>query len=459
VTARRNACPGLADPMPTGDGLLARLAVTRALSLDAFAALCAAAQTHGNGIVEITSRGSIQVRGLTPPSAPDFAAAVEALAIADPTEGRVLANPLAGLDPNETMDVSALADRLRKILIETGLVAALAPKVSVVIDGGGAFALDAIPADVRLRAEATGNGVRFELALADDKTVGAVTPECAVKAITELLKTIGKQGPTRRARDVLHLLEQAQTPTCKSQPVTYAPTLPPVGGEGRPHERSECGRGGGAKAWARDVRNGPPPLTPPRHSLREWGEGNRAAPIGMHGLRDCSVALGIGFPFGHSDAATLETLIDEARSHGAAWVRPAPGRVLLVIGLAPAQAARLAAAAQGLGFIVAPDDPRLRVVACAGAPVCAAAQIPARALAPAIAAAAAHFNRQATIHISGCAKGCAHPGPAALTIVGIDGQCGIVRDGTAREAPHVLVDVDDLPASLGRRELQEAGRG
>jgi len=133
--------------------------------------------------------------------------------------------------------------------------------------------------------------------------------------------------------------------------------------------------------------------------------------------------------------------------------------VLLVIGLAPAQAPSLAAAAQQLGFIVAPDDPRRRVVACAGAPVCAAAEIPARALAPAIAAAKTFLDRQATIHISGCAKGCAHPGPATLTIVGIDGQCGIVRDGTARDTPGALADVDDLPAYLGRRTLQEAGRG
>jgi precorrin-3B synthase len=176
-------------------------------------------------------------------------------------------------------------------------------------------------------------------------------------------------------------------------------------------------------------------------------------------LRDGSVALGLGLPFGHSDAETLQSLIAEAGSAGAASVRPAPGRVLLVIGLAPAQAPSLAAAAQQLGFLVSPDDPRWRVVACAGAPACAAAQIPARAMAPTIAAAAAHLDRQTTIHISGCAKGCAHPGRATLTIVGIDGQCGIVRDGTARDTPGALADVDDLPAYLGQRALQEAGRG
>ena len=54
---RRGVCPGLSRPLPTGDGLLVRLMPTGTIALDAFAALCAAAQRHGNGIIEITARG------------------------------------------------------------------------------------------------------------------------------------------------------------------------------------------------------------------------------------------------------------------------------------------------------------------------------------------------------------------------------------------------------------------
>jgi precorrin-3B synthase len=439
VIARRGACPGLADPMPTGDGLLARLAVTRAAPLDAFAALCAAARSHGNGIVEITSRGSIQVRGLTAASAPRFAAAVEVLAIADPAGGRMISNPLAGLDPAEVMDTSALADRLREVLIETGLAVALAPKVSVVIDGGGAFSLETIPADIRLRAEATRNGVCFELTLADDKAgVRTVTRECAVKAVTELLRTVAKLGPTARGRDIA--APRAVTLRCEPDEVGRASKGDAVMGTDRGPTSFE------GRLWR-----------PPQDD----GIKGRASiePIGTHPLRDGTLALGIGFPFGHSDAATLLNLIDETRRAGAASIRPALGRVLLIIGFARAQASGLAAAAERLGFIVTPDDPRRRVVACAGAPVCAAAEIPTRALAPAVAAAADRLDRQTMIHLSGCAKGCAHPGPAALTIVGIDGKCGIVHDGTARDVPRTLVNTDDLPAYVAQLAMQEADRG
>ena len=77
----RGACPGLSAPMLTGDGLLVRLLPIGAVPLAAFASLCAAAREHGNGIVEITARGSIQVRGLNAASAPRFADAVAALNI------------------------------------------------------------------------------------------------------------------------------------------------------------------------------------------------------------------------------------------------------------------------------------------------------------------------------------------------------------------------------------------
>ena len=40
-----------------------------------------------------------------------------------------------------------------------------------------------------------------------------------------------------------------------------------------------------------------------------------------------------------------------------------------------------------------------------------------------------------TVHLSGCSKGCAHPGSAALTIVGHDGGCDLVIDGAVRDLP------------------------
>ena len=68
---------------------------------------------HGNGIMEVTARGSLQIRGLTAESAPLLAAEVDALGIAVRTGVPVETGPLAGLDPEEIADPRPLAERIR----------------------------------------------------------------------------------------------------------------------------------------------------------------------------------------------------------------------------------------------------------------------------------------------------------------------------------------------------------
>src|SRR6202040_447115 len=121
VPSRRGVCPGLSRPLPTGDGLLVRILPIGTIALDAFAGLCAAARDHGNGIIEITARGSIQVRGLSAHSAPRFADAIAALGIAAEDGVPILCNPLAGLDAAEIFDATAIAAALRCAVTQQSL--------------------------------------------------------------------------------------------------------------------------------------------------------------------------------------------------------------------------------------------------------------------------------------------------------------------------------------------------
>jgi precorrin-3B synthase len=106
--------------------------------------------------------------------------------------------------------------------------------------------------------------------------------------------------------------------------------------------------------------------------------------------------------------------------------------------------------AEKLGFIVEAADPRRRIAACPGAPACAHGLIAARALAAEIARHVPLSGDGIAIHISGCAKGCAHQKSAPLTIVGTAQGCGIVRNGSAQSMPSAYADPADLPAELGR---------
>ena len=147
---RRGACPGLSQPMPTGDGLLARITPTgETISCMAFAALCAAARSCGNGIIEVTSRGSIQIRGLTEASSRGLAAAVGRIEGPFCDGPVVLNNALSGVDPEEALDTSPIAADLRRAIAAAAFSAGIAPKVSVVLDGGGPLHLEAVGADVR----------------------------------------------------------------------------------------------------------------------------------------------------------------------------------------------------------------------------------------------------------------------------------------------------------------------
>ena len=78
---RRGACPTLAEPMQTGDGWLARLSVAE-LSAAQLTGLAMAAGRLGNGILEVTGRGSLQIRGLAEGAGPALAAALADLDIA-----------------------------------------------------------------------------------------------------------------------------------------------------------------------------------------------------------------------------------------------------------------------------------------------------------------------------------------------------------------------------------------
>jgi precorrin-3B synthase len=410
---RRGACPGLSVPMATGDGLLARLTPSGStIGLDAFGGLCRAARTHGNGILEITSRGSIQIRGLSAASAPLFADDVAALGIGGSDGIPVLTDPLSGLAPDATFDAGALAAALRASLASASIASRLAAKISVVVDGGGALHLDDVAGDIRLRAVDGSDGPWLHVALGGDAStsvpIGAVAPESAVMCVLRLLEVLAAKAPDGRMRDVargegLSVLDAAVADIIVDRP---APGVRPA-----------------------------------------------AEPIGRHPLRTGDVAIGVGLPFGHSESDVLLRLVEAARRARAAGLRTAPGRALLVLGLAAGAADAFAAEADALGFIVVGSDPRRRVVACAGAPICASGQIPARAMAPAVVRAAGALSPGDVIHVSGCYKGCAHPAPASVAIFGRDGGCDVVLDG----ARTCSVTVEDLPHELSARLRARAG--
>lgn len=398
---RRGWCPTSLKPMRTGDGWLVRIyPPARGLSPAELAGVAAMARAHGSGAVEISARASIQIRGVTPQTHPALVTDLEAAGLLDePERGPArlaLVSPLAGRDRSDHLDARALAGAVEAL--GRG-IPGLPEKACVVVDGGGAFALDGFAGDVRLRALASDavmiglpGGLWFGPQLIGDALV-------ATGSLLRLLATRHAADPAVRrladmdADDVMDAMAQS----------------------------------------GRSLAAPPPARRPPP----------RAGLLGTGGNACALVAL----PFGRTDAGGLDALARLAREAGAIAITASPTRGLALHGLAETAARTFLTEATALGFITDPDDPRLAVVACTGRPGCERGQADTLAAAAAIAAALPGGVGKTAVHVSGCVKACAHPGPAPLTLVAEAGRFRLARDGTTRDAGDEALDLDTV---LGR---------
>ena len=146
--------------------------------------------------------------------------------------------------------------------------------------------------------------------------------------------------------------------------------------------------------------------------------------------------------------AALDDLVDLASRLGTDEIRLSPARGFVLL-LKNPSAADLTALAEN--FIVAPDDPRRSVAACTGAPACASGSTSTLADAALLAQAFGSLAAEGrSAHVSGCAKGCAKPGPADLTLIGRAGLYGTVIGGAPGDEPAMHLPIEAVLERLGR---------
>ncbi|MFN4057582.1 MAG: cobalamin biosynthesis protein CobG [Roseinatronobacter sp.] len=350
-------CPGALRPMQSGDGLVVRVRPRLAeLSAAQALALCDLAQAHGAGLIDVTNRANLQVRGVSEASYPALLAGLQDWGLVD-----------ADVTTETRRNILVIPDWVERDLTEwlaleltarLGELPDLPPKMGFAIDTGAAPRLTAMSADFRIE-----RGVSGGLILrADGRALGVPLPEM---------------------REVDWLIRLAWWFIAS----------------------------GGADA-GRMARHHAP--------LPDWAAGTEAPAARAGPLRPGPHALGAvhGTPFGQVRATDLARAL---HATGATAIRVTPWRALLLVGAAPGPQ-------QGLDWDA--GSPLLRVDACAGAPFCPQATVETRALAAAL---APHVTD--TLHVSGCAKGCARPQAAALTLVGRDGVFDLVQAGQAGDKP------------------------
>jgi len=316
---------------------------------------------YGNGLIDLSSRANIHLRGVTEHTYGPLIEGLDALGLIDESPDaeerrNIVLTPFWSPEDGSVELAAALA---------TSLTAPDAPrlpaKFGFAIDCGPLPVLSHVPADIRLERSVDGGLICRASGAANGARVSA---EASVSTMLALANWFVRSGGITgdRGRMATHLARGAALPEIFAEVPTQS-----------------------------DATFSPKPG---------------------------SVAAGflVGFDFGQVPADLLSAL------SGLGALRVTPWRMLLIEG---------ASAAPDLpGLITCPHDPMLRVIACTGAPGCLQAAQPTRALARSL---APHLPDGAVLHVSGCAKGCAHAGPAVLTLTAQAEGFDLIRDGRARD--------------------------
>jgi sulfite reductase beta subunit-like hemoprotein len=154
-------------------------------------------------------------------------------------------------------------------------------------------------------------------------------------------------------------------------------------------------------------------------------------------------------------------LADIAERYGDGMLCLTPWRAVLLPKVAERDQEPLRIAAEASGLIADSADPSRNISACPGKPACASASVEARADAEVLAVSG--IARDLHIHVSGCAKGCAHRAPAPVTLVGQNGTYALVRHGRAWDEPalrnltiaQAIAALRTLPESLAEKASTE----
>lgn len=316
-------CPGALRPMMSGDGLVVRVRPRGGRLARAQATgIAALARLHGNGVLDLSNRANLQIRGVSEANHAPLIDGLRALGcLDDSAESEARRNIMISPFWDATDATQAICRAL-----EAALAAPDAPKLpgkfGFSIDLSAQNALRTAAADIRIEAHQAGLSVR-----ADGFATGALAANAADAA--------------RLGLALAHWFTQTG--------------------------HIQNGRGRMATLFA-GLSNAERHARLPQAFQTNVDQPDSAA---LPQPGPCTQGYLVGLAFGQMHAETLAAL-------GALGdLRLTPWRMVLVEGLATPPKLQ--------GLIITPDDPLLRVVACTGAPGCLQALGPTRDLAAALA--------------------------------------------------------------------------
>jgi precorrin-3B synthase len=367
---RTGLCPTFSRPTLQRDGYLLRVPLVGGLlDLSQVECLAELAGHSSNGIVELTNRGNLQLRGLAADALPTALEACRAVGLGEADASLVTISPFAG--PTEHDLRTTVAHGLADLDLER-----LSRKFVVHVDDAAGMTADR-SADVRLRRVEG----RYETTI---RALGTTTYGSSAEAAGlahRLAELCIQAGPHARAADL----------AAARGPVALAAALDAT------------------HAW-QPARPGRRPQ-PPRVGVALQPDGTHLAVAAAR--------------FGRVNAAALGAIGHLLRRYQLESMRVTPWRALAFACTSSTVAADVLADAASIGLLTDCHNPALGVVACIGAHGCWQTQLDTLAEAERfVANRPAEIEPGALVHISGCDKFCATRAPVTLTLLGRTDQTG-----------------------------------
>lgn len=397
-------CPGVLRLHPAADGHLARVRLPGGRLDAAGARAVAELAARGNGVVELTSRASLQVRGL---GEQDAGAAADALwqagLLPSPAHDRVrniLASPFGGRHPAAALPSDDLVAALDRGLCADPELARLPGRFMFVVEDGSRT-LGRQRADVTLAPGDGGARVRLELAgrptsLDAPPHDAAALALAASRAFLELLR-----ADAGRAADDADGAVRWRIDDLFEGPERVARAL-------------------GGAVLAPSAPAAPEPLVP-----------------GVLELRDGLVAVTALAPLGrveHRTLVGLAALVEE----GEGTLRLSPARTLTLLDVPPGRAPGLVVELEAAGLLATADSGWEGITACAGLGACANARVDVRAAAARRAPARRGRSGPALVeHWTACERGCGRPVSPSVAVSATSDAVLVERAGTATRVASV----------------------
>ena len=378
--------------MPALDGGICRIKLLGGqLTSSQARAIAEAATTCASGVLELTNRSNLQIRGVRARNEAALIAQLLAAGLgprnpaADDVRNLLL-SPAAGLDPAALLDTRPLATQLLALLEDSAEFHRLSAKFALQLDGGEALAMLQPPHDLWLSA-LPGEPQLLAFGLAgcpSDAPLAAVPVEHAVALVQGVLRLFLELAGPEQSR-MRHLLSELPAADFIDQLQARLPFA--------------LLRDAAISAWRR-------------------AEAVCTAPIGVLPQRQSALRMvAAGGRLGRIGASQLMALADLAEQQGDATLRFTPWQGLLLPNVPAAQSARVLAALAALDLLTDPAEPLTRIIACTGSAACVKGLADCKADALLLAARLRTSSARPQIHLSGCSRSCACAHVAPFTLL------------------------------------------